>query len=631
MSSVHQKNHCLTLILISILIMLSACSSAPKKNLEQFISNAVNQGVKAGDGRIDKTSAEFYIRAAIENEGKSSQQYFLKAAEILYANNVLSYPVDTPLAQGETRPKNYHISQTQLLASKIAITSNLPIQALALLPAEENLSTFQLFETNSIRAQAFLKTGRYLDAIRTQIKLEQLTEADDEKEIINHSIWNTLSSLPSITIENISDGEQTFKGWIDLALVMRNAQSDITWLQEDILDWGTQYPLHPVSNNFIDQLLNDYIVDYSRFNNIAMFLPSSGRYELAAEVITNGFLSAYYKRNKDVPKPNIRFYDTGKENFDFDSLYEKAIKNGANVIIGPIEKKIISKLTEKKSFEVPVLTLNYAEDSEVVPANLYQFGLLPEDEAVHIAEFAYQQNKRNAAVLVPESDWGERIANAFKTHYELLGGEVVSQKQYTEGVDDFSKPIKSLLNIDHSNTRYKRIQRLLKTDIEFTPHRRQDIDMIFIAATHRAARGIVPALRFHHASDIQTYATSHVYTGHIDKAADRDLDGLMFCDIPWTITSKNNLKNTFKENWSNQQDYTRLYALGVDAYALIHNLNYLKKHNDAYFVGETGNIIIDEKNRLHRKLVSAQFIKGRPVYIDPEQAAIDKQNEADKL
>ena len=627
----HHKNYSLALTLFSILTLLSACSSAPKMNFEQIVFDAVNQTGIAGDSSIDKTSAKFYIRAAIDSEGIPSQQYFIKAAEILYASGDLSYPVDISLAQDATRLHNYRINQIQLLAAKIAITTNTPMQALALLPAEDNLSVIQLFETNAIRAQALLKTGRYLDAIRTQIKLEQLTEADDEKEIINRSIWKTLSSLPSITIENTSDSDLTFNGWIDLALVMRNAQSDITWLQEDILDWGTQYPLHPISNNLIDQLLNDYIVDYSEFNNIAMFLPSGGRYELAAEVITNGFLSAYYKRNKDIPKPNIRFYDTSNENIDFESLYEKAIKNGANVIIGPIEKEIISKLTEKESFDVPILTLNYAEDSETVPANLYQFGLLPEDEAVHVAEFAYQQNKRNAAVLVPKSDWGQRIANAFKTHYELLGGEVVSQKQYTEGVDDFSKPIRALLNIDDSNTRYKRIQRLLKTDIEFTPHRRQDIDMVFIAATHRAARGIVPALRFHHASDIQAYATSHVYTGHIDKAADRDLDGLIFCDIPWTITSNNKLKNTFKENWKNHQDYTRLYALGVDAYALIHNLNYLKKHSDAYFVGETGNIIIDDKNRLHRKLVSAQFIKGRPVYIDPEQSAIDKQNEADNL
>lgn len=613
----HLSKQISSALLISIILLLFACGSAPKKNLEQIVSDAVTQPDLSNIDQTDESSAEFYIRTAVKNEGLVSKQYLIKAAELLYARGYISTPDGTsakpesPQAQG-----NYRI-QIQLIAARIALASNTPLLAFELLPDNENLSLQLLSETNALRAQALLKMGHFFDAIRIQIESEQLTETEAEKETINQSIWSTLSSLPTITIENNNDPDLTLKGWIDLAFIMRNAQSDITWLQEDILDWGTQYPLHPVSNTFIDQLLNEYLVDYSKFNNIAVFLPKSGKYQTLAEVVSNGFLSAYYEHNKDSIKPNIRFYDTSDENINIDALYALAVKDGADAIIGPMEKSLVNQMVQKKEFNIPILTLNYASDPENAPTNLFQFGLLPEDEAKHVAELAILQNKRNAAVLVPDSDWGKRIANAFQAHYELLGGDVLSQQKYTTGVSDFSKPIQAMLNLNDSNARHKRLKRLLKTDLKFTPQRRQDIDMIFIAATHRAARGIMPALKFHHASNIQTYATSHVYTGHIDKAADRDLNGVIFCDIPWTIVSKNKLKKTFKDNWKNKGEYTRLYALGIDAYDLIHNLKYLKKHNGAYFSGETGNITIDENNRLHRKLVWAKFIRGKPVYIQP--------------
>lgn len=140
--------------------------------------------------------------------------------------------------------------------------------------------------------------------------------------------------------------------------------------------------------------------------------------------------------------------------------------------------------------------------------------------------------------------------------------------------------------------------------------------MIFLAGTHRAARGIIPALKFHHAGDLPVYATSHVYSGSLDRNADRDLDGVIFCDLPWTLTSNNTFKASFDTTWKDQRVYTRLFALGVDAYNIVQNLKYLQSHDYARFSGETGNISMDENQRLHRELLWAQFRNGVPVYLD---------------
>jgi outer membrane PBP1 activator LpoA protein len=184
-----------------------------------------------------------------------------------------------------------------------------------------------------------------------------------------------------------------------------------------------------------------------------------------------------------------------------------------------------------------------------------------------------------------------------------------------------------LFNLDDSEARHKDLQRALGTRLNFMPYRRQDIDMIFLAGTNREARGIIPALKFHHAGDLPVYATSHVYSGYLDKNADRDLDGVIFCDLPWTLTTDNILKQNFNTTWKDQRTYTRLFALGIDAYNIVQNLQYLQTHDYARFSGETGSISMDENQRLHRELLWAKFKNGKPVYLDlsipPDNTAAD--------
>ena len=112
------------------------------------------------------------------------------------------------------------------------------------------------------------------------------------------------------------------------------------------------------------------------------------------------------------------------------------------------------------------------------------------------------------------------------------------------------------------------------------------------------------------------YATSHVYSGNLDKNADRDLNGVVFCDLPWTLTSDNVFKQDFNDTWKDQRAYTRLFALGVDAYNIVQNLRYLQSHDYARYAGETGSISMDQNQRLHRELLWAKFINGAPVFLD---------------
>jgi hypothetical protein len=216
--------------------------------------------------------------------------------------------------------------------------------------------------------------------------------------------------------------------------------------------------------------------------------------------------------------------------------------------------------------------------------------------------------------------WGERIYQAFKQRWELMGGKIVERQTYEPTKTDFSRPIRSLLNIDDSTRRYRRIANILKQDIKFTSRRRQDIDFVFVAAYPRQARQIRPQLKFYHASDVPVYATSHVFTGSLNPERDRDMDGLMFGDMPWVLsesTAHRGIRSEIERQISDAGNaLQRLYALGIDAFNIIGALNTLRKYPYERFDGETGSLSLDSKLRVRRQLTWVKFRSGRPVTLN---------------
>ena len=595
-------------VYICLISILVACTTGPEKSVDEIIPDAVL-------GQADGMSAEDYIALASESSGEQREQYLLNAAQLLYQRGDLSQATSQLQALDAETSDRGRQHQISLLAARIALAKENPRQALELLPAKNELPLPQYIQAREISADANLELGYHLAAVRIRVELEHYLQTEEEKEKNHEAIWAALQRTPEVSLTPSKVDKKTTRGWIELARELRNAQSDMGVIQDRILDWGTRYPDHPVSNMFIDKLLAEYQQTFTQASSIAVMLPMRGKYKGVADAIQAGIVTAWYEQGS-AEKPLLRFYDTGDENFSFSELYQQAILDGANFIIGPLDKASINKLAQDGGLVVPILTLNYAENPLSNADNLYQFGLLPEDEARQVAELAIRDNHSTAAVLVPNSDWGRRLQDAFTQRFEELGGSVLTVQQYPTNVDDYSRQLRMLFNLDDSEARRKDLEHILGTRLNFMPYRRQDIDMIFLAGTHRAARGIIPALKFHHAGDLPVYATSHVYSGNIDTNADRDLNGVTFCDLPWTLTTDNILKKDFNTTWKDQRAYTRLFALGVDAYNIVLNLKYLQSHDYARYSGETGSISMDENQRLHRELLWAKFKNGKPVYLD---------------
>jgi len=247
---------------------------------------------------------------------------------------------------------------------------------------------------------------------------------------------------------------------------------------------------------------------------------------------------------------------------------------------------------------------------------LFQFGLPPEQEARQVAERGYLDGHRQAAVLYPKSPWGERMTAAFTSHWQRLGGVVVSSQPYNEEENDFSDAIKHLLNITQSEERRGLLEKTLGQKLQFESRGRQDIDFIFLATDAKHGRLLKPQLSFYHATHVPVYSTSHIFTGKSDPIQDIDLDGIRFCDMPWMLVGDGKieeLRQTLQHDWPYaHSDLDRLYALGIDSYSILPNLNRISMESTARFSGVTSGLSLGRDGRLHRQLLWARFHKGVP-------------------
>lgn len=462
-----------------------------------------------------------------------------------------------------------------------------------------------------LRAQVFAFLGDAVTAINERIRLAALLTTSEAEQHNHDNIWQSLMTLSQ---QELSDGSrneinEVLRGWYDLALLNKGTQTDLERQQAQLDAWRARWSRHPANRNLPADLsmLRSLIDNQPR--QIALLLPLQGRMAKAGEAVRDGFFAAYYRAlNEQNRAPLIRQYDSTN---DVIGAYEQAVADGADLVIGPLEKEQVAELSLMLNLPVPLLTLNYTDSlppQEI--KGLYQFGLAVEDEARQAARQAYLEGHRYAMIMVPSQDWSERSARAFADEWQSLGGTVVNMSQFV-GSGDYSRIIKSAMLIEQSQSRAQDLQRLFGTNLQTQIRRRQDADMIFLIADPVQARQIKPTLAFHYAGSIPVYSTSQIYSGVPDEKADRDLNDIRFNAMPWLFDSNSVEKRAIDQHAQSSPIYSRLHALGVDAYRLYPRLTQLAQVPEMHIYGATGALRLLPNGRIEREQTWARFRNGR--------------------
>tara|TARA_B100000446_G_scaffold67127_3_gene63708 strand:- start:1627 stop:3498 length:1872 start_codon:yes stop_codon:yes gene_type:complete len=467
------------------------------------------------------------------------------------------------------------------------------------------------------RADLFMVLGEPNASIEERLALQPLIN-DPLLDIDNQDVlWQALMSMPVAELTYRSQKaantptlqNEDLRGWYSLALISKNNQGNLDKQLFQINQWVARWPQHPASLRLPKdlQLLQQLIEE--RPAQVAVLLPQQGRLAKAGKAVRDGFVAAYYQALANGSHtPVLKFYDTSEG--DIVDVYNRASLDGADLMIGPLDKNKVTTLSQQESLPIPTLAVNYSEDVAEPATNLFQFGLSAEDEARQIARRAWVEGHRYAMILTTDANWGRRSADAFRQAWENLGGTIITQSEFT-GEGDFSNVIKQALHINESQKRAQGVRALFPQPVEFEPRRRQDADMLFMVARPTEARQIKPTLAFHYASKLPVYATSHIYSGTEDRKADRDLNNIRFSTLPWFFDNNNATKQVIQQAANPAPSYQRLYALGVDSFQLYPRLKQLQQSEYTRLYGVTGSLSMNAQRRVEREQIWAKMNNGR--------------------
>lgn len=626
--------------------LLSGCGSTPTKDDSAAIET---QELR------DHTAI---IEQALNSESPLKDQYLLTAADILankgdtdWARNLLGSIEHEQLGDSDFQYYTSLYSQLALLDDAYFLAQRILTEP-RLEQQWQQLDTEQSIELRERRAQVFIILGEIDLSVQERLTLETLLQDDAELETNQNSIWQALMTLPSTELRARAEQETNteLKAWYQLASLNKNNQGDLGQQQRQIERWMRSWPQHPASIKLPKDL---ELIEQLIQNNpqqVALLLPLSGKLGKAGTAIRDGFFSAYYQAMSEGSwTPSVRIYDTQSNAGNIDALYVRAVTEGAQMVVGPLDKEAVAKLNQQKELPTPILSLNYieaqpsldeellADDEEsiddgtslasntdresdtpnsesvvTVRPELFQFGLAIEDEAVQTADRAWLEGHRRAMIITPDASWGERSADAFTKQWLALGGEITGINRFN-GNNDYSRVIAGALQVDQSKLRARELRGVLGHGFEFEPRRRQDLDVIFLTARPGQARQIMPTLAFHYAGKVPVFATSHIYSGFEDRKSDRDLNNIKFSSSPWIFDQNSAEKKAIDTYRPSTANYGRLYALGVDAYHLYPRLTQLQSVPNTRFYGATGALRLLPNQRIRREQMWAQIRGGRAI------------------
>ncbi|HEC30088.1 MAG TPA: hypothetical protein ENI65_10935 [Gammaproteobacteria bacterium] len=619
------------LCLLFVIILSAGCGNVHETDNTTIVeSTTVPDILTLEQAQQYGKAADLLLLQARQTNPPEQTRLLLRAvSDLIKANNPGKARRALNLVRAD--PENRNLSaRIKQLASLIFMSEGNTDKALALLIPDITLPEKLQAMTYELRARAFLLSGNMLESVRERIFQENLLTGQDK---INHNreqIWNTLQQLsPSVLTQlRLDPPPDILSGWMELATINKTSIHSPELFETEIAAWKKRYPGHPASFQILDKLMARYKA-IKQPEKLALIIPLSGKLAKPAMAIRDGFLAAYYQNRTNRARIRIKIYDTSLPGRSIESLYRQAVRDGAEFVIGPLEKDRVASLANMADLTIPVLTLNQVENMQASIGNFFQFGLSPEDEARQVAERASLEGLIRAAIIAPNGEWGERLTRSFSKRFQELGGTVLEQARYNFNSNDLSNPILKLLNLDESKRRFYSLRNALPTEIKFEPRRRQDIDFIFMVAFPRHARLIAPQLRFHQATDIPVYTTSSAYNGTESVQKNRDMNGIVICDSAWILSppeSAGPLHRLLNKIWpQNMGRYARLYAMGIDAYHLAGQVKWLQSNPGERFDGVTGKLYINEQNQVMRNLKWGKFIRGRVTLLKDVQPQINNQ------
>ncbi|HEX6831919.1 MAG TPA: penicillin-binding protein activator [Rudaea sp.] len=552
-------------------------------------------------GEMDRAAAEFMNLAAAHAGDRN--HYRLRAAEAWREAGNLDAAAGALEGVKPKRLATEEVIRYGLLLAEIDLAHHQPARALQELDFAETATQLPLRQRAlELRARAQAENGDAIGSARTRAALNRMLGGADRAQN-ETQIVDTLAQLGPDVIrqqaESLPPGDPLLP-WLNQAL-RKSGQALPQIVLRPNQAVGT---LMPDQNNTMAR------EGYRSAHKVALLLPLDGPLKAVAQSVRDGFFAAYFA-DSNPQRPELRTYDSGNTAQDAVRAYQQAVKDGADRVVGPLRREGVSAVFAQGRLPVPVLALNQPERGEVPPPGSAAFGLAPDPEAAQAAEHMFERGYRRAVIITATDDWAERAALAFRAQFESQQGQIVSEARIQDNEINYSAVLRqAMASIPAIKSAVP--PSVVGSSSQAQPALESEVG-IFISMRPQQARLLLPQIKLAGYTQLPVFATSHIYSGTPNPGMDRDLDGVEFCDAPWLFDAALGLpkySDISRSLDSARGAGARLFAMGLDAYALLPYLEWLSQHHDSYVPGATGQLAEDNLDRIQRLLIWARFDNG---------------------
>ncbi|OSZ96454.1 penicillin-binding protein activator, partial [Yersinia pestis] len=327
-----------------------------------------------------------------------------------------------------------------------------------------------------------------------------------------------------------------------------------------------------------------------------------------------------------VTNAQVKIYDTNTQ--PLAALLAQAQQDGATLVVGPLLKPEVEQLSATPS-TLNILALNQPEASNNSP-NICYFALSPEDEARDAAHHLWEQQKRMPLLLVPRGALGERIAKAFADEWQKQGGQTVLQQNFGS-TTELKQSINSGAGIRLTGTPVS-VSNVAAAPASVTiagltipappidapvvsTSSSGNIDAVYIIATPSELTLIKPMIDMATSSRSKPalFASSRSYQAGAGPDYRLEMEGIQFSDIPLMAGSNPALLQQASAKYANDYSLVRLYAMGIDAWALANHFSEMRQIPGFQVKGVTGDLTASSDCVITRKLPWLQYRQGMVV------------------
>lgn len=455
-----------------------------------------------------------------------------------------------------------------------------------------------------LKARLCIAEDRYSCAVS---ELVGLRPAEGDRQRVHDLIWSYLGRAPAFMAAQqaeLSSGVE--QGWWALKASMLQSFS-IADQRKRLDSWRSRWPRHPAA--LLPPSALQGIEDGAwQPHKVGLLLPLSGPLARAGKAVRDGFISAYLHgaqlQSAEAPAYQVILYDTAGDSLA--SLYERALIDQVDLLIGPLAKDEVATLNELNP-EVPALALNYLDANAVPAVNLLQLGMAIEDEADTMVTRLLEDGAERLLVFHNYDEWSQRAMRRLTANWPFP-----ITVQPFDDIRRITESVGHAMLVDESEQRREELGNLLGFQPEFLPRARQDLDAVVALVNTVEANSLVPALRFHFAQALPVYASSQSVRGAQPDQL-RELSGFRVCELPWYLFSDplyQDMDGTFVLRGN---PLSSLYALGVDAFRVSDRLPLLTRGGTNQLLGSTGILSVDESGRFVRELAWGVVSQGKVV------------------